>query len=62
MCRGLCAYYAADSMENGMRYERGQKRCTYCAVFLSTDGIRCPCCSTILRTRPRRGRPMLLRS
>lgn len=49
-------------MENGMRYERGQKRCTYCAVFLSTDGIRCPCCSTILRTRPRRGRPMLLRS
>ncbi len=52
-CRGICIYSKGDSISNGKRYASGQKRCTYCSLFLKTYDIRCPCCKTILRTKPR---------
>lgn len=52
-CRGICAYIQGMPMTNGQRYKSGQKRCTFCSLFLDTSEIRCPCCKTILRTKSR---------
>ena len=35
-------------------YLQGYKFCTRCRAFYYTDGIRCPNCGAILRTRPRK--------
>jgi len=35
------------------RYSTGQKRCQVCEIFLTWDGLWCPCCGYRLRTRPR---------
>ena len=52
-CRGICQMHEAKSMSNGLRYESGQKRCTFCGVFFLIDDNRCPCCKVILRSKPR---------
>ena len=31
------------------RYEAGQKRCARCSIFVSWEGVFCPCCGTKLR-------------
>jgi len=45
--------YRADAVSNKIRYEIGQKRCTFCGIFLSIDETRCICCKAVLRTKPR---------
>ena len=35
------------------RYEAGQKRCTACDIFMDWNGLRCPCCAGVLRTKPK---------
>ncbi len=52
-CKGLCVIMKADSLPNRLRYVLGQKRCTFCGCFFSTEDIRCPCCKAVLRTKPR---------
>lgn len=52
-CRGLCRTYEADPAPNSLRYGMGQKRCTFCEVFLYIEGNRCACCQTVLRTKAR---------
>ena len=52
-CKGVCIHYKHTSLHNGLKYSAGIKRCTYCQIFMVTDGNRCPCCSTKLRTRSR---------
>ncbi len=52
-CKGVCEEFKGDKIPNGSKYEYGQKRCTLCSIFLSVSGIRCPCCSVLLRTKPR---------
>ncbi len=52
-CKGICIRYEAQTMSNSGRYATGQKRCQSCDVFIRWDGFRCPCCSHILRTKPR---------
>jgi hydrogenase nickel incorporation protein HypA/HybF len=52
-CRGICIYSKGVPMSNGKRYENGQKRCSYCGLFLETSEVRCPCCKTILRVKSR---------
>ena len=51
-CRGYCVDYLCPKVTNGEKYSLC-KRCTYCAVFLKTSKVRCPCCKVILRTRAR---------
>ncbi|MBL7017924.1 MAG: hypothetical protein ISR81_03300 [Nitrosopumilus sp.] len=53
-CSGSCKKYMAkgNSIEGG-RYEQGQKRCPQCEVFISWEGLWCPCCGRLLRTKPR---------
>lgn len=52
-CKGICILHQAEPTPNKVRYDMGQKRCTYCGIFILTEKIRCLCCKTILRTKPR---------
>jgi len=53
-CKGLCVSLKAPTTLNRIRYSIGQKRCSFCAEFFLTEDIRCPCCSSIMRTGPRK--------
>ena len=50
----MCKKYTSkgNSLEGG-RYERGQKRCPECEVFIEWEGLWCPCCGRLLRSKPR---------
>ena len=52
-CNGICYQYTGAKMPNGLRYDMGQKRCSFCSLFIETDEVRCPCCKVVLRTKPR---------
>ncbi|QLH09029.1 hypothetical protein DSQ19_05680 [Candidatus Nitrosotenuis sp. DW1] len=52
-CKGICVRYKSQGIENGRKYQNGQKRCSHCGLFLNWQETRCPCCRTIMRTRPR---------
>jgi len=52
-CRGICQMHKAEPVPNKIRYEIGQKRCTFCGIFLSVEDARCVCCKAVLRTKPR---------
>ena len=66
-CSGICEKHRAKrpvKRNNGRfvgggrgfgvgRYASGQKRCQRCAIWISWDGIFCPCCNQRLRTHPR---------
>ena len=52
-CHGLCEHLKSHSIKNNLRYQMGHKRCSLCALFFITDEIRCPCCQTKLRVKPR---------
>jgi len=54
-CNGICSKHAVRKPHttDGGRYESGQKRCSFCEVYIIWDGDRCPCCSCILRKKPR---------
>jgi len=54
-CKGICQKYKAIRDVKG-RYLVGQKRCQICEIFLSFEGLKCPCCSYKLRTKPRKSR------
>ncbi len=52
-CRGICLMHKAKPVPNRIRYGIGQKRCTFCGIFLSINDTRCICCKAVLRTKPR---------
>ena len=52
-CRGICLMYKADPVPNKVRYKMGQKRCTFCGLFLTTEKTKCLCCQSVLRTKAR---------
>jgi len=52
-CRGICLRHKAGPAPNKIRYEIGQKRCTFCGIFLKVDDSRCMCCKAVLRTKAR---------
>ena len=52
-CRDICHKYKAHkSAFDNSYYRNGHKRCIECETFLQWEGLRCPCCGRILRTRP----------
>jgi hypothetical protein len=55
-CKGICENYKATKPYNSIRYKIGHKRCNLCALFVKWDGVRCPCCSSVLRTRSKGSR------
>lgn len=53
ICNGLCERLKTTSIKNSLRYQTGQKRCSLCAQYFYTEDVRCPCCTTRLRSKPR---------
>jgi len=53
-CTGVCVRHRSTKPNGLGRYESGQKHCTACEIFINWNGIRCPCCKSTLRTRPRK--------
>lgn len=51
-CKGMCEEYKSQGITMKEKYQHGQKRCTYCGLFLTCKGPRCPCCKTILEQSP----------
>lgn len=51
-CKGLCDRLKTKKPFTG-RYIAGQKRCGVCDIFFETKLKLCPCCHSILRTRPK---------
>lgn len=52
-CRGICdRYKATRRMKVGSPYETG-KRCNTCEIFIKKEYLRCPCCKSLLQTKPR---------
>jgi rRNA maturation endonuclease Nob1 len=57
-CNGSCKDYKAEAnILEGGRYEQGQKRCHECELFIEWEGLWCPCCGHLLRTKPRATKP-----
>ena len=53
-CKGVCSRYKAAKPPRPLtRYGEGQKRCTACNIFTDWKGLRCPCCVSVLRTKPK---------
>ena len=53
-CDDSCKQYKAITFSGeGGRYEQGQKRCPECELFIVWEGLWCPCCGRLLRTKPR---------
>ncbi|MEE9511647.1 MAG: hypothetical protein V3V38_01200 [Nitrosopumilaceae archaeon] len=52
-CKGICGMFKAECPEDGIRYAHGQKRCSYCEIYLVWERRSCPCCGTPLRTKSR---------
>ncbi len=52
-CRSLCLKYKAyKTSETLSYYGQGYKLCKECEIFLDWAGTRCPCCNTVLRSKP----------
>ncbi|MDH3764951.1 MAG: hypothetical protein OER82_03985 [Nitrosopumilus sp.] len=53
-CREICQTIRGTYPGIGKgRYSSGQKRCQTCDLFIICGEVRCPCCNTMLRSRPR---------
>jgi len=52
-CKGICHKYQAKCGQDKSRYGNGQKRCQTCEIYIKWEGLRCPCCSYKLRTKPK---------
>jgi predicted amidophosphoribosyltransferase len=53
VCKGIFLRHKAMKPVGTGRYSIGQKRCQVCEIFLTWEGLWCPCCGYRLRTRPR---------
>lgn len=52
-CKGLCENKYI-SQKKHLRVYDVYGRCSVCEVWIELPAIKCPCCSTILRTKPKR--------
>ncbi|HWP78708.1 MAG TPA: hypothetical protein VNL34_03550 [Candidatus Nitrosotenuis sp.] len=56
ICKGYCkTKYRYLLGEISLKYN-GQKRCGVCDVYMRWDGVKCPCCRSVLHVRPRHSR------
>lgn len=49
-CVKDCISFKAPRV-SGNKYDAGHKKCTICDIWIKFDGVNCPCCSSLLRTR-----------
>ena len=54
LCKGICVRFEVKNFKGKKtRYEKNQKRCPVCGIYMDWPEIRCPCCRCILRMTPR---------
>lgn len=55
MCKGICkSYYdVITSLKMGIWHKKDASFCSVCSVFMITGDVKCGCCKTIIRKRPR---------
>ncbi len=53
-CKGKCSSIPNFKGRN-VSYKDGQKRCTACEIYFSTEEIFCFCCHYKLRSKPQCG-------
>ncbi len=53
ICKGICKRTQAGGSSNRLRYALGQRFCSICRIYFETEKLRCGCCGTKLRTKPR---------
>jgi hypothetical protein len=54
-CKGRCGAFAEKVKRKGGEkspYFLGQKRCTTCEIYVTTEEKRCPCCNLLLKMGP----------
>ncbi|QLH10772.1 hypothetical protein DSQ20_04270 [Nitrosarchaeum sp. AC2] len=51
-CNGICVLHKVIPFST-RKYENGQKRCSFCSIFIKTQNLRCICCHSLLRTKSR---------
>ena len=57
-CKDKCStwykFYRKTGFKPSMKkYTAGIKFCAICSTYMEYEGIRCPCCGCVLRTKPR---------
>jgi len=53
-CKEIChKHKAVKPFGVNDRYGIGQKRCSTCEMFIKWGGTYCPCCGSMLRTKPK---------
>ena len=53
-CKKICELYKSKSISNQLRYKKGDKRCTFCSIYIDYTGHKCPCCGLTLRAKSRK--------
>ena len=53
-CKGKCNDMPEYETRAGNRgsFRLGYKRCRECEYFILYDGVRCPCCNGLLKSKP----------
>ncbi len=52
-CRSICKNYKAYKTNDSLSYySQGYKLCKECELFIDWKGNKCPCCISVLRTKP----------
>ena len=53
-CKGKCDNLSDYDTRSGNKgsFRLGYKRCKKCEYFILCDGIRCPCCNGLLKSKP----------
>ena len=53
-CKGICHEYRTQSWGGRTSpYSLGYRRCNVCEIYIKTEKIRCPCCSSQLKKLPK---------
>jgi lipopolysaccharide biosynthesis regulator YciM len=54
-CKGKCHTMTKIETRKGVRgsFRLGFKRCSECEYFFKVEGNRCPCCNSMMKTKPR---------
>jgi len=52
-CKGLCVSYVVKILFNEKYYDNNRVFCRQCERFMKIPTVRCPCCKSSVRYRPR---------
>lgn len=49
-CNGICSRQKGESVRG---FHTGQKYCSVCTIYITTEKLFCPCCNRKYRTKKR---------